>query len=912
MEPVAFVHDLARTDFKLEHLRDVYGGKAASLVVMIAAGYGDLVPQGFAIPCSQCHRFIESKAVDPELCSQVEAAIRELESRTGKTFGRGPDPLLLSVRSGAKESMPGLMSTVLNLGSTGEGYQALSEQVSPEFARATVYQFLKGLSEIAVTQRARVSDDTRREPTDLHDGDVIDLATQLHKRLAQTVDLDDLDGLLWRCIEGVFQSWNSPRARAIREREPKLRRLPGTAVLVQDMRFGHLDEMSGSGIVFSRNPTDGTNNIYVQYGPLEQGDVLVSGQQGGIPLAEFSAIAPDAARVLDEVLPRLEVEYGAPVDVEFTVEEGRLNLLQCRRAVLSGPGTLRAALDMLVENNPDRVHLELADLVALLEPADFERSMYGRLKPSRADKLLAEGQSGGPGAVSGKVIFSPAELLRISKAGGSREPRILVTETTSPDDIPAMEAAAGYVTMAGGPLAHAALMARKWGKPAVVGVDSLRIDRVNDRCEFTSPAGTVTVDGGQEISIDGSTGAIYLERVEVNSATAYEEVGAIAEKLRQYYRAAVHRGAVDIYVNADTPDEVQRGLDFGAAGVGLVRTEAMPRVQVALRSLRGAIRRTEPLSKPDVALLEEAHRSDFVEILERARGRWVSIRFLDDTEWSTGALRGRDVSDLPETLDEIVRGTLGGSEPRDDIEGATTLGPRVRGVRIALLDEQIYALQVRALMAALETLNREDPQVELVIPMVIDPEEVRLVSKIVQSEVAQWRSSSRIPWVARWDGPPLSVMIETPRAAEVAGRIASLVDGISFGTNDLTQMVFGFDREDIGGHVMSRYFSANILQTNPFEVLDQAVQNLLSQAAVAIRDVKECRMTVGGQHASDETSVDFFASIGVHVLSCTPDKVPVALLLLAKRLAKGRAADGAGGPSTADTPSRGSAPSPTA
>jgi pyruvate, orthophosphate dikinase len=892
MHGIGFVHELAHDDtWTVDELNAAYGGKASSLVRMIRAGYGDLVPPAFVIPCGRCSEFEHNQQLTDSLVREFDAAVDKLESVTGTRFGSPEVPLIVSVRSGAAVSMPGLMTTVLNVGCTGDAWSALAEH-SEQFAAELLYQFLIGLGELA-----RISDggyDSTRT-TGIGVADVMDLAGELMQQSTVEFDLRATRDLLLRCVEGVFRSWNSEGARAIRDRDAELMSLPGTAVTVQQMRYGNFDDNSGSGVIFSRDPSTGHNMPRIDFVKGEQGDVLVSGLEEGIHTDAFAKDMKHHYDQLIEITNALEEEWRGAVDVEFTVEADKLYLLQCRRAVLSGPGTLRAVLEMLDTEpgmpdtgsvKPLRLHFDEA--IALLQPQHFENSMYRRLQPRRGDEQLAKGEPAGPGAVTGDIIFS-SERLRANHNATGKVDKILVTDATSPKDVPGMTVAAGYLTRTGGALAHAALMARKLSKPAVVGVRMLRIDHAQGTCEFTTPNGKrVLIHEGERISIDGTTGKVFKGDVAINETIADGDIKDVAVRLREYYLDAAD-SPVDVYVNGDTRDAVHRGLGFGARGVGLVRTEAMRHVERALESLRGAVRRTDPLDDADVEALERAHYDDFCEILDAvgtgADTKALSIRLLDDTELTRADEIGGRVA-VPETLVDLVRARIGGANGRVDKHATPSLAHRARGVRIALVHKQIYPLQVRALLRAIEHHHLSDPRIELVVPMVIDPLELRLVRSIVKGEVERWKTKTSEGWTRPWKGPELSVMIETPRAAELAGEfVAEGGDRFSLGTNDLTQMVFGFDRDDVGGHVLNRYFEEKILLENPFSVLDRAVARMVEQAVASIRAVKESSLiTVSGEHAAEESAVAFFTRIGVNVLSCAPDRVPVAWLLLAKSL----------------------------
>jgi pyruvate,orthophosphate dikinase len=898
-------------DLRWSEVVALLGGKGAGLNRM--ARHSDLrdhVPHGFTIATTGYHEYVRN-GLSGTLANQVNEALERLEEKSRLSLGDPDRPLLLSVRSGAPVSMPGQLETVLNVGITSV-IDALFEQDS-WWALDSHRTFLEGYAR-AVARFSR--DDLDRVGADLkghqrHEWTVDDLralniAYAHMLRNVRRFPAIDNRLVLDEIIGAVFQSWESDQAR--RYRENPRERIPhslGTAVNIQAMVFGNRNQSSGTGVLFTRNKDTGANTPLVEYAPHLQGEGLVSGttdpaphEEGIRELERLELWRPliDKGRLLEEI-------YRDACDVEFTVDDSKLFLLQVRPAERSGEAALRIAVDLATKSfyEDGRPLLPPDESLRQLKAEDVARLLNGRLRPRNSDVLLARGETGASGAAKGAAVFS------VRAAEHAQGNVILIRPKTVPEETSAMGRAMGYVTRIGGRFSHAALVATKWGKPAVVGVKDLRIDPSGTCCVFVKKTGDkdeeITVYEGETVSIDGSTGEIYRGDVEIESKPAAADILRVCEWAADALTRAGDRPRLGVRVNAETRGQIEEGLRHGASGVGMVRTEEMPDVAPVLHRL-SSMRLAPGSEVPDEIAKDFLHKHThaFRQLMRACQNRDcpLAIRLLDTALLSPQLLPPSEPVGAPEEEEEGTTRSFAAAltavleaEPRRTEYDVNPLS--TRGVRIGVLFEELYRLQIEALFTAASELLREGyrPKLELIIPMVIATGEVELVRRLVNSEKrALSERSGRVGDVSvvraleDWQ-VGIGAMVETPRAVMIADRLTQLVEFFTLGTNDLTQMVYGFDQEEVGGPLLQRYFDAGILTVNPFESLDdKAVLPLLEVGIGATRSAslaldRYVEIGLAGDHGGDPRSIRLLANAGIDYVSCRPERVPIALLTAA-------------------------------
>lgn len=852
-------------------LKHLLGGKGANVAEMTSV-LGLPVPPGFTITTDACREFI--KGGWPEgLTEEVDNALSNLESVMGKRLGQADNPLLVSVRSGAQFSMPGMMDTVLNLGLNDGSVEGLAAQTGDRrFALDSYRRFLAMFAKIVLNIAAddfdELLEEAKRDAGVESDGELDeDALGELVHRYKAIIARDtgrefpqDPQVQLRAAIEAVFESWNGSRAFAYREREGIPHTL-GTAVNVQAMVFGNRDNNSGTGVGFTRDPATGEQGVYGDFLVNAQGEDVVAGVRMTEPLAALEGHFPEIYRQLMEIFSRLEQHYRDMCDVEFTVEQGKLWMLQTRVGKRTGVAAIRMAVAMTKDPG-----IELTRIEALRRISSDHIDQI--LHPQFADgkvQVLTVGLAASPGAASGRAYFSADDAVAAAARG---EAVILVRKETSPDDVHGMLAAQGVLTSRGGLVSHAAVVARGWGKPAVVGADQITI------VDKSFHVGTTVIKEGDEISLDGSTGRVVKGAVPLRAAQPPEEFATLLG-----WADEVSAGRVSVRANADSGADAKIARDFGATGIGLCRTEHMFLADDRLPIVRRMILAATP--EAEEKALEElrvAQKEDFLSILEAMDGLPVTVRLLDPPlheflpdvmDLRLKAAHGR----LTKNEKELLEAALAWAESNP------MLG--VRGVRLGVLKPGLYGMQVRALMeAAIE--RRElggDPIVEIMIPLTISGKEMALARSWVDDALAQLEVSD-LPIT-------IGTMIETPRAALVADEIAKEADFFSFGTNDLTQMTFGFSRDDVEGKLMPIYLSEGLLEANPFKTVDEkAVVELVRIAIQMGRQVRpDLKMGVCGEHGGDPASIDLLVAAGVNYVSCSPYRVPIARLAVAQALA---------------------------
>jgi len=866
-------------------LKDLLGGKGANLAEMTSVL--DLpVPPGFTISTEACRDYMHGGW--PEgLDAEVAKHRKKLEKAMGKRLGDPSDPLLVSVRSGAKFSMPGMMDTVLNLGLNDESVQGLAKQTGDErFALDSYRRFIQMFAKIVLgvpgEEFEELFEGARKlsaATTDADIGaDVLAMVVQGFKGIVEDHTgasfPQDPDTQLRAAIEAVFASWDSPRANAYRTRE-KLSHDLGTAVNVQAMVFGNRGDDSGTGVGFTRDPSTGAKGAYGDFLVNAQGEDVVAGTRATQPLSDLKVHFPKIYKQLMGIFDRLERHYRDMLDTEFTIESGKLWMLQTRVGKRTGVAALRMAVEMTKDR---KIKLSRPEAVSRITADHLDSVLHPQFAPGpRA--VLTTGLAASPGAAVGRAYFSADDA---AAAAGRGEQVVLVRNETSPEDIHGMAAAEGILTARGGLVSHAAVVARGWGKPAVCGAEQVRISGKS----FS--VGGVVVGEGDVVSLDGSTGEVVLGAVALSVGEVPDELTTILE-----WADVIRAGRLAVRANADTGVDAARARAFGAEGIGLCRTEHMFLGDDRLPVVREMILAATPEAE-EVALekLRAVQRADFVEVLEAMDGLPVTVRLLDPPLHEF----------LPDVEELAVKAATEGLTAEEaELLGAARWWQEVnpmlgtRGVRLGVVKPGLYAMQVRALMeaAAERVAAGGSPVVEIMIPLTISREELALARSWVEVAVAE--ALANAPGGA---GAEVSIgtMIETPRAALVAAEVAEAADFFSFGTNDLTQMALGFSRDDIEGRVMGPYLEQGLLARNPFETIDSAgVGELVRLGASQGRAAKPgLKLGICGEHGGDPESIAVFFAAGLDYVSCSPYRVPIA------RLAAAQAVLGADG-GTSDT-----------
>lgn len=862
--PIVFA-DLAE-DLTLEERRILLGGKGASLAEMSGL-MGLPVPPAFTITTEVCRRFLAGGWPD-DLDDLLHASVRGLEERSGRRFGDPSDPLLVSVRSGAPVSMPGMMDTVLNLGLNDETAAGLAASTDDRFALDTHRRFIQSYASVVLgvgtdlrvvvgkaLDRAGVDREAALAPDDLR-ALLADLRTAITAEGSSPVP-DDPYEQLRGAVKAVFGSWRGDRAVVYRKREGIPEEL-GTACTVQAMVFGNRDERSGTGVAFTRDPTTGEDHRTGDFLLNAQGEDVVAGTHATMPLDELATHLPEVAEELERALDVLERHERDLCDVEFTIEEGRLHILQARRGKRTGAAALRIAVDLVAD---PEIALTRAEALVRVTPDHLEQVLHARFADSAGAIELASGLAASPGAAVGGVCLTAEAALDASERG---EPVILVRQETSPDDVAGMSVAEGVLTARGGLVSHAALVARGWGIPCVVGADELQI--ADDH--FT--VGGRVVREGETIAIDGSTGLVTLGAREVADAEAPAELEVVLG-----WADEVAAGTLDVRANADTAEDARVAREAGAVGIGLCRTEHMFLAPDRLPVVRAMIlAETEADEVEALEQLAAVQREDFVGILEAMDGLPVTVRLLDPPLHEfLPEVEGLVIAEARGELDDEGHRLL--KAARHWAEANPMIG--TRGVRLAHVRPSLYRVQARALFEAVADRRAAGghPLVEVMIPLTVSGPEL--------AEARCWVEEAAVE-AALGEAPVVGTMIETPRAALVAGTLAPHADFFSIGSNDLTQMTFGFSRDDVEVRFLSDYVGRGLLDHNPFDRLDDlAVGELVDLAVERGRTaVPGLKVGVCGEHAGEPASIRRLLAAGVDYLSCSPARLPVTRLAAAR------------------------------
>ena len=895
---VKYVYDFSEGD---KSMKDLLGGKGANLAEMTKLGLP--VPPGFTISTEACRVYLREGKAPETLDTEVTVALRHIEDLMGRKLGDAENPLLVSVRSGAKFSMPGMMETVLNIGLNDQSVLGLAKAAGNErFAwdsyRRLVQMFGKTVLDIDGELFSDALDALKKERGTTAD---LDLTAEDLKGLTETFKNiireqtgedfpQDPRTQMDMATEAVFRSWNTERARIYRRRE----RIPhdlGTAVNICTMVFGNMGEGSGTGVCFTRDPSTGHSGVYGDYLENAQGEDVVAGIRNTLPLSALEERDPAAYRELRDIMRKLETHYRDLCDIEFTIERGKLWMLQTRVGKRTAAAAFRVAVQLVDEKLITR-----DEALTRVTGEQLTQLMFPQFDASASKELIARGMAASPGAAVGRIVFDNTQAEAAAAAGIKC---ILVRRETNPDDLPGMVAAEGVLTARGGKTSHAAVVARGMGKTCVCGAEALEID---------AEAGTVSVAGrvltGEDtVAIDGQTGEIFLGEVPVTDSpvTTYLSHGLEAgleaagddagtrELIEAVHRLLTHADEVRrlrVRANADTPEDARRAFEFGAEGIGLCRTEHMflgtrrPLVERVILSEEGSVERQEAFGE-----LEKLQKQDFLEMLEVMDGKSMTVRLIDPplheflpslAELEVKVAVARATGNV-DAADESMLTTVRRFHEQNPMLG-------LRGVRLGIYLPGLFALQMRALCeAAAELVSAgKDPRPEIMVPLVGSIRELQLIREEGEGIIAEVAAAKGVDL----SGVTIGAMIELPRAAMTAEDLAHEADFFSFGTNDLTQTVWGFSRDDVEGVFFPQYIEAGIFGVSPFESIDvHGVGTVVAEGVRRARSTKpNIKLGVCGEHGGDPLSIHFFHGVGLDYVSCSPFRVPVA------RLEAGRAA----------------------
>jgi pyruvate,orthophosphate dikinase len=875
--PKQYVYAFADGD---REMADLLGGKGAGLAEMTRLGLP--VPPGFTVTTEACKVYLATGEEPPEMGVEAAHALAELERAMGRTLGQPGDPLLVSVRSGARFSMPGMMETILDIGLGDDSVAGLAKASGQErFAWDSYRRLLQmfGRTVMGVDgdlfEEAIAAHKAARSVTADHDLDADELAllveefkALIRRETGEDFPQDPVEQLQ-RAVRAVFDSWNGERARVYRHREHISEDL-GTAVNIQAMVFGNLGDDSGTGVAFTRDPATGARGVYGDYLPDAQGEDVVAGVRDAVPLAELEKLDPRSYRQLLGHLGTLEEHYRDLCDVEFTIERGRLWILQTRVGKRTAEAAFRIAHDLREEQA-----ITADEALARVDGAELTRLMFPRFDLRPTDVPLAHGVPASPGAAVGVVVFDSATAVRRAAAG---ERTVLVRRETTPDDLPGMIAAEAVLTSRGGKTSHAAVVARGMGKVCVCGAESLTVDPVARRL---TTADGVRVHEGDTVSVDGTAGTVHLGALPLTASDVGRalEAGTGTGALTEAVLGALdHADAVrrlDVRANADTPADAVRARALGARGIGLCRTEHM--FLGERRSLVEAmiLARDDAARERALSALLPLQRDDFTGILEAMDGLPVTIRLLDPPlheflpDRTELAVRIAS-SSHPDPHDRRLLGAVERMHEENPMLG-------LRGVRLGIAVPGLVAMQVRAVAEAVvrRLADGGDPHAEIMIPLVGTVEELRLARAETERVLAEVATET-----GRILDLPIGTMIELPRAALTAGRIAGAADFFSFGTNDLTQTTWGLSRDDAEASFFPLYLEKGIFPVSPFESLDQEGVGRLVEMAVEAGRAVNPRLETGvcGEHGGDPASIHFFHRAGLDYVSCSPFRIPAARL----------------------------------
>ena len=858
-------------------MRELLGGKGANLAEMTNIGLP--VPQGFTITTEACTQYYEDgRQINAEIMAEIMEYIEKMEQITGKKFGDHENPLLVSVRSGARASMPGMMDTILNLGLNEDVVDVIAKKSNnPRWAWDCYRRFIQMYSDVvmevgkkyfeqlidAMKTKKGVTQDVELDAADLQE-----LAMQFKAEYKAKIGEDfpsDPKEQLVGAIKAVFRSWDNPRANVYR-RDNDIPYSWGTAVNVQSMAFGNMGDDCGTGVAFTRDPATGEKKLMGEFLTNAQGEDVVAGVRTPMPIAEMAEKFPEAYDEFVKVCDILEDHYRDMQDMEFTVEHGKLYMLQCRNGKRTAPAALKIACDLV-----DEGMISEQQAVAMIDPRNLDTLLHPQFDPKalKATEPVGKALPASPGAACGKIVFS-AEDAKAWDARGEKV--VLVRLETSPEDIEGMKAAQGILTVRGGMTSHAAVVARGMGKCCVSGCGEIKMDEENKKFELAGK----TFHEGDWLSIDGSTGKIYDGAVPTTDAVIGGEFGRVMAWADKYRRLQVR-------TNADTPHDAAQARKFGAQGIGLCRTEHMFFDADRIPAIRRMIcSDTVEQRTAALAVLEPMQQGDFEGIYEAMEGCPVTIRFLDPPLHEFVPTAEADIEQLARDMGKTV------AEIKSIIAGLHEFNPMMghRGCRLAVTYPEIAAMQTRAVIKAALNVQARHPEwnmvPEIMIPLVGERKELKYVKSVVveTADAVLAEAGSSMKYL-------VGTMIEVPRAALTADEIAQEADFFSFGTNDLTQMTFGFSRDD-AGKFLGAYYDKKIYENDPFAKLDQTgVGKLVDMACKLGRGTNpELHLGICGEHGGDPSSVAFCHKVGLDYVSCSPFRVPIARLAAAQAAIK--------------------------
>ena len=869
-----FVYMFSETD---ETMRNLAGGKGANLGQMTKLGLP--IPQGFTVSTEACTKFhLDGKKISEDIEKQIFKSMKELERISGKKFGDATNPLLVSVRSGARVSMPGMMDTILNLGLNDEVVAGLAKATgNPRFANDSYRRFIQMYSDVVLGFNKdffeRIIDEMKEERGIKLDTEFTaeDLALMVKKfkeifkkHYGKDFPTDPKEQLIG-AVAAVFRSWDNPRADYYR----KMNGIPsewGTAVNVQEMVYGNMGETSGTGVAFSRNPATGENKVFGEYLMNAQGEDVVAGIRTPQKLETLHDIMPEVHAEFMRLIKFLENHYHDMQDVEFTIENGKLYFLQTRNGKRTAQAALKIAVDLVREGL-----ITEEDAILQVGPSQLDNLLHPHFddKDLKAHKPIGTGLPASPGAAAGKVAFNVEEVLEFQKKG---EPSVLVRLETSPEDIEGMHVSEGFLTARGGMTSHAAVVARGMGKTCVAGAHDLQINEEEGWCRL----GGQTLKRGDWISLDGSTGNIYGLKIK----TVPVEISGDFEVFMNWVDA--HR-RLGVRTNADTPVDAKQALAFGAEGIGLTRTEHMFFDSNRIKAMREMIvSQTKEQREKALAKLLPIQRADFEALIEAMEGHPITVRYLDPPLHEFLPQGEEEIKELAKDLNISVQ------DLKQVIVSLHEFNPMMghRGCRLAISYPEIAKMQTEALIGAYINVQKRHKEWKLVpeimIPLVGEVKELRFVKNIVVETADKLIKDAKIDLEYH-----VGTMLEIPRAALLADEIAKEAAFFSFGTNDLTQMTFGFSRDD-AATFLTDYYNERIYEFDPFQSIDQRGVGKLVEMATKLGRKANPNLHLGicGEHGGDPRSVEFFHKVGLDYVSCSPYRVPIAKLAAAQAAIK--------------------------
>ena len=859
------------------NMRELLGGKGANLAEMTNIGLP--VPYGFTITTEACTRYYDDgEKIADEIQEEILSYLDKLQEKSGKVLGSKENPLLVSVRSGARASMPGMMDTILNLGMNDDVVEVVAEKTNnPRFAYDSYRRFIQMFSDVVMglpkstfeviidemKEKKGVKLDTELDADDMKEM-VVRFKAYYKEQMGQEFPQDSKFQLM-EAIKAVFRSWNNERAIFYR----KMNDIPsswGTAVNVQMMVFGNMGEDCGTGVAFTRNPATGEKKLFGEFLMNAQGEDVVAGVRTPMTIDQLAETSPDAYNQFVDICEKLEAHYKDMQDMEFTVEHGKLFMLQTRNGKRTGAAALKIACDLVDEGVIDE-----EEAVMRVEPQQLDSLLHAQFDPAalKNAEVITRGLAASPGAACGQIVFNAADAIEWSKDG---KKVVLVRLETSPEDIEGMHVSEGVLTVRGGMTSHAAVVARGMGACCVSGAGEI----VMGDKEFT--VNGRTFKEGDWLSIDGHTGAVYAGKIPTQPAT-------ISGNFERFMNWADERRVLQIRTNADTPVDAAQAKAFGAEGIGLVRTEHMFFETERIKAIREMIvSKTAEQRRVALAKLLPMQRGDFEGIYEAMEGCPVTIRYLDPPLHEFVPKEDKDIAELAEEMN------MSFEELKGICEGLHEFNPMMghRGCRLAVTYPEIAEMQTQAVIEAAINVQRRHPEwnvvAEIMIPLVGEVKELKYVKDIVVKVADEILDKSDIKVEYH-----VGTMIEIPRAALLADEIAQEAEFFSFGTNDLTQMTFGFSRDD-AGKFLGAYYDAKIYEQDPFAKLDQnGVGKLIQMAAEKGRSVRpNIKLGICGEHGGEPSSIEFCHNVGLTYVSCSPYRVPIARLAAAQAAIKAK------------------------